>query len=181
MCHQPFETWIIEETTLTPQEQKLFEEHLEGCAQCARLKASLQAVHVKLTTARQVSPPAGFGARWQVTLQTKLEEERMKQVLQVRRFFLFLGTANVMALVLLVISFLIGGGNFNWLSNTFARLSTVTQWLDGAKGFFFALLHITSPVLPLTIWIIITTVFSILALIWVVSLWRITIQGVKSR
>ncbi len=181
MCHQPFETWILEETKLTQQEQRLLEEHLDGCAQCKQLQNSWQAVHLKLSTTRQVTPAAGFATRWQKTLQNKLEEERMKQVLQVRRFFLFLGTANLLALLLLVIFFIIGGGTFNWLSDTINRLSTATQWFDNIKGFLFALLHITSPALPLTIWIIITTVFSILALIWVVSLWRITFQGVKSR
>lgn len=181
MCHQPFENWIIEQSALTPQERRQLEEHLETCPQCKRLQSNMQAVNVRLFSARQANPSPGFSTRWQTTLQNRLEEKRMKEILQIRRFFLFLGTATFVSLILLVLFAIVGGGAVNLLGTTLERLSTATQWLQTLQGYLFALLQITPPVVPLILWISITTVFSILALIWVVSLWRITFQGVKSR
>jgi hypothetical protein len=179
MCHKPFENWILEQTQLNVEERRNLEMHLETCQQCKRLQSNWQAVHVKLSTARKASPAAGFAARWQETLQRRIEEQRMKQVLQVRRFFLFLGTASLTSLILLIVFAVLGGSMLNQLASTLNRINAAAEWVGNLQGYFFSLLHFTSPAVPLIIWVSITTVFSILALIWVVSLWRITFQGVN--
>ena len=181
MCHQPFENWIIEQAELGVQDRRLLEEHLETCPQCKRLSESMRAVHIRLTTAGQMRPAPGFTARWEMTLQKRLEEQRMKQVLQVRRFFLFLGTATVLSLVLLLLFGTLGGGLFHHLTGTLNRLASTTELIETIQGYVFALLQIAPPAIPIAIWVTVTTVFSALALIWVVSLWRITFQGDKSR
>jgi hypothetical protein len=181
MCHQPFENWIIEGDSLPPEDRKRLKQHLEVCPQCLRLQGNLQAVHIKLATSRQIAPTEGFKQRWQTTLQHRLDEQHMKQVLQVRRFFLFIGAAAIVSLGLLIAIFLAGGVWIEKLVIAANSLQTIDQWTNGLRDVFFAVLQFIPPVLPLAAWILVSTVFFVLALIWVVSMWRITFQGVKSR
>ena len=181
MSHQPFEKWIIAGEHLPPDDQNRLKEHLADCPQCRQLKCNLQAVHTRLTASSQIEPVEGFSQRWQTTLQERLAEQHTKQVLQVRRFFLYIGTATILSLLLLITMILAGGEWIDRLTATAIRLQTFNQWTIEAQDFLFAVLHITPPVLPLTLWILLSTVFSILALVWIVSVWRITIQGVKSK
>jgi hypothetical protein len=180
MCHQPFENWIIDAEPLAVQDRNRLEAHLESCPQCQLLKTNLQAVNMRLSFARQTRPPEGFTQRWQAGLQQRLEDLRMQQVLQVRRFFLYLGAATVVSLALFILMVTLGGGLDQWLLDTANRLQTANQWVGDLQSLLFTLLQITPPVLPLALWITITTVFSALAMIWIVSLWRLTIKGVNS-
>jgi len=181
MSHQPFESWIIEAEPLGSEDRNQLEAHLESCPQCQLLKTNLQAVHLRLSSARQARPAVGFSQRWQAGLQQRLEEQRMKQVLQVRRFFLLLGAATVVSLALFVLMVTLGGGLDQWLVETANRLQTANQWVGDFQSLLFTVLQVTPPVIPLAVWISVTTVFSVLAMIWIVSLWRITFKGVNSR
>jgi hypothetical protein len=181
MSHQPFETWILEEGGLSPQERQGLNEHIEECPHCRKLMNNFQAVHIRLSTAKTIAPAAGFSQRWQATLEKRFEAQHMKQTLQVRRFFLFLGLANILSLFVLIIFLLAEGNSMIWLAETASRVSYFLVWFERLTGLFFAFLHIAPLTLPLALWVTITGAFSILALIWVVSLWRINFKGVKTR
>lgn len=181
MSHQPYDEWVIAGEQLPPDEQNRLNEHLAACPQCRQLKSNLQAVQTRLSTARQVSPAEGFSQRWQAAKQAHLFEQQSRQVLQVRRFFLYIGTATAISLMLLIGMFFTGG---EWLTKLVVaanRLHVFNQWTVKIQDFLFAVLQITPPVLPVALWVMLSTVFCILALVWIVSIWRITAQGVKSR
>ena len=181
MYHQPFETWILEEEALSNEETQSLMLHLETCSQCKKLHDNWQAAEVRLSTAKMASPSAGFSSRWQQTLRDRLEEQKMKQVLQVRRFFLYLGTANILSLIIFAVLFIAGGSTMNMLASFAGRIANLTLWVDRIEGWLFAVLNVAPTTVPLAIWVALTSIFSILALIWIVSLWRITFQGAKSR
>lgn len=181
MSHQPYENWIIAGEHLPPDEQSQLNQHIADCPQCRQLKCSLHAVQTRLANTAQAAPAEGFTNRWLALRQARLAEQQSRQILQVRRFFLFMGTALILSLMLLIGMLLTGGNWLDMLTNAANRLSTFNQWFVDAQDFMFILLQITPPALPVALWIVISSVFCILALVWIVSIWRITAQGAKSR
>lgn len=177
MCHQPFETWLLEGKDITDEERKMLQSHLDECAQCSKLHQSWQSVRSKMETSQMISPEPGFTSRWKDNLAYKLQEQQMQQVFKLRRFFLYLGTANVLTMILLGSFILISGSPVNWLVSTLKQLLDLTIWLGQVQHFVISLIQALPPILPITFWVILTTGLSTLALIWVVSLWIISIQG----
>lgn len=181
MSHQPYENWIIAGEPLQPDQQYQLKKHLEACPQCSHLKCSMQAVHVKLATARQVSPAQGFKQRWQATLLERQEEQRIKQTMQIRRFFLFIGAAAVLSMILLMAMFLVGGEWAYRLVGAANQLHLINTRAMELKDLLFSLLQITPPILPIALWILFSISFGILAILWILSMWHFTLKGVKSR
>jgi len=181
MSHQPYEDWILAGEPLPPDQQVRLKEHLEVCSQCSHLKCNVQAVHVKLATARQMKPAEGFTQRWQTTLLRRQEEQRARQTLQIRRFFLFIGSAAVIALVLLFAMFLVGGEWAERLVNVANQMHDINARFVQLQDFLFEVLQVTPPILPLAVWILFSTSICVLAMIWIFSMWHITLKGVRSR
>ena len=177
MCHQPFETWLLEGKEITKEERNMLQSHLDECAQCSKLHQSWQSVRSKMKTSRMISPEPGFTSRWKDNLAKKMQEQQMRQVFKLRRFFLYLGTANVLTMILLVSFILINGSPVNWFVSTLNQLLDLTIWLGQAQHFVVSLIQALPPIFPITFWVILTTGLSTLALIWVVSLWKISFQG----
>ena len=124
-----------------------------------------------------ISPEPGFTGRWKANLANNLQEQQMQQVFKLRRFFLYLGTANVLTMILLVAFIVINGSPVNWLVSTLNQLLGLSIWLGQTQHFVVSLIQALPPIFPITFWIILTSGLSTLALIWVVSLWKISIQG----
>ena len=177
MCHQPFETWLLEGKELTREEQELLQSHLDGCAKCSQLHQAWQSVQHKLKSSSMVSPAPGFIQRWQVELSNRLQQQQLQQMFRVRRFFLYLGTAIIITLILLIAFVLTSRTPVDWMVGTLNQILEITSWLSVAQNFTVSLIQALPPIFPAAMWIIVTSGFSILALIWVVSLWKISNQG----
>lgn len=79
MNHQPFETWLFEES---PQDNPALQEHLQTCPTCQQTQQNWQAVRQQMQTAGQVAPRPGFSARWKAGLeQRRLQARQRRQVL----------------------------------------------------------------------------------------------------
>jgi predicted anti-sigma-YlaC factor YlaD len=68
MNHQPFREWIFSEEKLSAEQTKVLEEHLNSCESCSHLDNAWSEVESVFQQSPQLSPPAGFTARWQVHL-----------------------------------------------------------------------------------------------------------------
>jgi predicted anti-sigma-YlaC factor YlaD len=181
MSHQPFENWIIAGEPLQPDEQLQLKEHVEVCPQCHQLKCNMQAVHIKLATAKQVGPAEGFKQRWQTTLLERREEMHRKQTMQIRRFFLVIGGAAVTSLILLAGMFLAGGGLFKWILNIANQLHQINNLAVEIQDIILLVLHVTPPVLPVALWIIFSISLCALVMLYLVSVWHVTFKGVKAK
>ncbi|MCJ7623047.1 MAG: hypothetical protein MUO76_06065 [Anaerolineaceae bacterium] len=177
MCHQPFETWILDEKDITDDERIMLQSHLDECGQCSKLQQSWLSARSKMELSQMLSPEPGFTSRWQDNLTKKLQEQQMRQVFKLRRFFLYLGTANVLTMILLVSFIMISGSPVNWLVSTLNQLLELTVWLGQTQHFVVSLIQALPPIFPITFWILLTSGVSTLALIWVVSIWKISFQG----
>jgi len=77
MNHQPYLDWIFydDETVedqRTLQQQKEFEEHLQGCSYCRSISDAWRGTEGCLQSQTMISPSPGFSSRWKV----RLEEDR---------------------------------------------------------------------------------------------------------
>jgi anti-sigma factor RsiW len=77
--HAPFDTWMYEEEELTDEQARLLEEHLQGCAECAALRAAWQGVESFLQDADEAAPGRGFRQRWQMRLEQARHTARRRQ------------------------------------------------------------------------------------------------------
>jgi len=79
MSHQPFETWILDQGTLSGEEQRALQDHIGSCEQCRRLDRRWQAVRHELRARPMISPAAGFSKRWQAGLAERRAREQRRQ------------------------------------------------------------------------------------------------------
>lgn len=177
MEHQPFENWIIDELELTPEQTQALAAHTKECSHCRTLQTSWAEIRAQIDAASEAIPAPGFSKRF----QKNLEERRLRQQLQIRRLFLFL---------------VLGAGLsfFAWLVVIAATTSPADLLVAGVQTFtqlfvnydliqqtFITLINSVPIVIPLALWIAITCSFVFLSLVWVISVWRISFQGVYKK
>ena len=63
MNHQPFETWLLEDKLINPEQRRELHSHLRTCACCAALLETGKA----LSSAKMMSPALGFPSRFQAS------------------------------------------------------------------------------------------------------------------
>ncbi len=176
MSHQPFEDSIFTDYRSSEEDSKLHE-HLAGCEACSTLYQSLHSFESVVNIVGMQQPAAGFVNRWhQMLVERRLNE----QSLMVRRFFLFLGAANVVTFLIIMIFSLVSGSPVNWLINTLVEVNKSVIWagilFDAAKT-FFANIPVIVPLIGLFLTGLILLV--ILAF-WVLMVWRLSTKGVRN-
>ncbi|MCB2210100.1 hypothetical protein KQH62_04310 [bacterium] len=65
MSHQPFETWLFSDETLTEEQQKKLDFHLETCHQCQARSAAWGDIQRVIAADNPPAPAPGFAQRWQ--------------------------------------------------------------------------------------------------------------------
>ena len=71
MNHQPFEEWLLNEKLIGPKEKLDLDAHLRNCSYCSALAETGKA----LRSVKNVSPAAGFSARFQARLAVQRAAE----------------------------------------------------------------------------------------------------------
>ena len=92
MNHQPYESWILDETTLSLAEQRQMKDHLDSCAACRKLATGWIAARRSMRAAPPARPAPGFTGRFQARLA---ERRALQHQLQARRFVLITSTASI--------------------------------------------------------------------------------------
>ncbi|NIM95660.1 MAG: hypothetical protein GTO18_18325 [Anaerolineales bacterium] len=72
MKHQPFESWLFQETELEADQLQELEEHIAECESCYMMATSRDAVDEILRKPEMVGPVPGFSQRW-------LERQQVRQ------------------------------------------------------------------------------------------------------
>ncbi len=68
MKHQPFESWLYERETLSKDQNRELEQHLEICDRCRAFATAWTDIESQLFSASIVAPAPGFSQRWRVRL-----------------------------------------------------------------------------------------------------------------
>lgn len=140
MKHKPYENWILDEATLTSQQEKILAEHLTICTECRMLQAGWLASNKLLENPVMKAPAPGFSARWQEIYQKKCRDEK------VRRYRLTLCGLLILAFTA-SLTYLVTSGSFLHLFANFFNiisrlvfgitnsLSTFGYWIRSLPAF----------------------------------------------
>lgn len=99
MGHQPFETWMLSEETLLPDQEQRLHDHIEICESCRQMSNAWQEVQGIFSATTLAEPSAGFTERWQF----RFNEMSMAEIArsQRRASWLFFGVTTGAALLIL--------------------------------------------------------------------------------
>ena len=168
MDHRPFEDWLLDNASLTPDQKRQLQTHLQTCSSCT----AIAEVNLALKSVRLAEPAEGFVGRFQVRLAAK------KKILRRRNFLGF----SILAISVV--------GAFLWL--TWPVLMDLVQspvdlldaWISSLlsawtsfQAIFQAglvLFKVVPSFLPVYIWAVILFAAGAWSLVWVASLIKFT-------
>lgn len=101
MGHQPFESWILSNEPLLPEEEQRLNKHIAKCESCQEISTAWQEVEDIFTSRPLAEPKTGFTGRWLFRLEEMNKAEIARR--QRRSSWMFFGVMAGAALVILSI------------------------------------------------------------------------------
>ena len=168
MNHQPFETWLLEEQSITPEQKRELQSHLKICKYCTALYETGAALQSK----QIASPAPGFTARFRKRLAAqRVAERRLKLwgliVLMLGGMAMLFGLAGSTLLSIV-------NSPAEWLTLGIGYLLFIITSLQAFTEFGLVLLRVVPGFIPPLGWMVIASVIAGLSLLWTVSIWRFT-------
>jgi hypothetical protein len=168
MNHQPFETWLLEERSTTPEQERELQLHLKTCKYCT----ALYETGVALQSKQMASPAPGFTDRFKKRLSAQHISERRHKlwgliVLVLGAIALLFGLAGSTLLSIV-------NSPAEWLTLGIGYLLFIITSLQAFAEFGLVLLHVVPDFIPPLGWMVIVSAIAGLSLLWTVSIWRFT-------
>jgi hypothetical protein len=168
MDHRPFEDWLLNNQSLSIDEKRQLNTHLQECSSCS----ALAEVNLALKSVKMAEPTAGFVDRFQIRL------EAQRQALRRRNFwgFLLLTLSVLSGLVWTVwpvLKSLIQSPLdllATWLSTVVSVWASVEALFQGGR----VILKVLPGFIPVYVWIVVLLVAGGWSLLWVFSLMKFT-------
>ena len=166
MNHRPFEDWLLNDTSLTPEQKRELDIHLRTCPYCTALVETGMA----LKTVKKASPQAGFAARFETRLAQRKAAERRRRYIGSILF-----TAGGLALLMWIASpYLLSffSAPATWISvviGWMVFLITTVQALGQAGSVF---LKVVPDFLSPFAWMVLISAVAGVTLLWTISIWR---------
>lgn len=177
MNHQPFNSWIYEDTQLTAAQAEELKQHMQICPDCMKQQEAWLSVRHMLRTAEVVRPRPAFANRWQASLDARRARQQRRQV---RITILALAGAVLLILLGLIIYFSITSSFADLFASVIGTSTQVAVGFVQIGEFFQSLLRFLPPALTTAIWFILASWVFLLCFAWVFSVWRISHKGVPS-
>lgn len=179
MDHKPYESWLVADEPLLPEQEISLHEHLDSCETCRQLQKSWNEVEGIFEERIFILPQPGFTERWQLRLAAELEIETEKQ--QARSTWLFLAATTGAAFLVLIIMAI----------QFFSSIQNSTEAFISSMTFFAGVLNLTATIqkailpifevllisVPTPWWLLFIAVTSLLVLVLTFS----TLKILKSR
>ncbi len=177
MKHQPFETWLYERETLSQDQTRDLENHLEICERCSRLATAWMEVEGQLFSASLITPEPGFSQRW----RSRLADHRRK--VNYRQMSAMLLTT---AVGLAVVSVLFGAELLPLLQSAVptlatwgGKVATLVANLNLFRVIMGILVDATLESIPLVYRVVLPFSLACLAAFWVFSLHRLNFRRIR--
>jgi hypothetical protein len=171
MNHLPFEDWLLNNTPVSPEQQRELDLHLRDCSYCAALAETGRL----LNSARMAVPAGGFTTRFQMRLAERKLADRRKRIWGSALF-------TVGGLVLLI--WFLQPYLTSFLASPAGWVSAVVSWLVFIGTTLFALLEaglvimsVVPNFVPPFMWMVILSTMAGAGLLWSVSIWRFARWG----
>jgi hypothetical protein len=172
MNHQPFETWLFSEDTLSPENEDALTTHIESCEQCQELQAAWTGVINLFDDTPQVEPAPGFVNRW----QERLVEERQLDALIRHRWqsvIMLILIGNVIA----GLAFLLGTEFLTTIQTPadlimpwVYRLTSALTFVNGVQNLSLTLFRTLTSIVPLGLWIALGAGLIASGAVWLISM-----------
>jgi hypothetical protein len=164
MDHRPFEDWLLNAQTLSAEENRQLNVHLQGCSSCT----ALAEVNLALKSVKMAEPAAGFADRFQLRL------EAQKAALRRRNFWGFLlltlsVLSGLVSITLPILKSLIQSPVdwlASWLSTFVSIWASVEALFQGGR----VILKVLPGFIPIYVWIVVLLFAGGWSLLWVISL-----------
>jgi hypothetical protein len=168
MNHRPFEDWLLEDIPLTPEQARDLQAHLRTCTTCA----SLMEVNAALRLTKQAAPAPGFSARFQVRLAVRKAEQRRRNIAGlVLLVVMGVGLIGWVAYPYVVAAAQSPGNIFiSWLASVILFLTTLQTYGQVVEIF----LRTIAGIIPIFAWMIVSSAFAGLLLMWSFTFWKST-------
>jgi anti-sigma factor RsiW len=176
MSHQPFETWLFDEASLSGDQVQALQAHLQECQQCRQLQKASKDLDTTLQAAPMASPQPGFSQRWRASLT---ERRAKQQVLQIKRLFIGFLVAALITLLMLVAAFFLTDSPVNLMVSIFEGATNLIIRGNQIQHVIVPWLETVPLIIPLAAWVTLSSGLSLLSLLWIYSLWRIHSRGVQ--
>lgn len=174
MNHQPYETWILEESGLTTAQKRELSAHLEDCQKCTKLEKSWRTARQQVNSMPAVDAPSGFSQRFQASLplRRRIQELRQARILLISlittaiAIFIALGIFILPHTSLVSVMIILLGGILkliNSVTQTWLFVSSIVRAVP--TGLLIGVIASSS------------LFISLLAILWTVSFFRITMKG----
>ena len=172
MNHQPFETWLLSDEPLSPENTSALDEHLKTCQHCQQLQDGWLGVVNLFDDAPDVEPAPGFVTRWQAHLEAD------RQVGLVARYrwqpwIMLILIANVIAGLV----FWLGTQLFTTFESPtqfvlfwIYRLVSTLTFVTTAQNILVTLLRTLTSVVPAGVWIALAAGLGASSVVWVISM-----------
>jgi len=178
MGHQPFEDWILDDFSITTDQETQLQEHLQNCPECNRLLSSWKKIEFQLNSQEMISPDPGFVNRFQANLITRKSEELQMQSI---KSLIIIGSSVLFIMGLLILwlfltrtpgEIIVGGVSmFAGITDTFINLRSIS----------FRFIQNLPPYLPPLMVIFTLGWGMIMSLIWGLTIWRFSKRGVEQK
>ena len=175
MNHQPFESWLLEDKPITPEQKRELDLHVRACPYCAALIET----GIAFRSVKMASPVESFTTRFQTRLVARKIVERRKR---------FWGTILFVAGGLVILMWIAGPYLASFFVSPAAWLSALVEWgvflittLQAMAEAGSVMLHVVPGFLSPLLWMILLSALAGLSLLWSVSIWRFTLRGVPRR
>ena len=168
MDHRPFEDWLLNNETLSAEENRQLNAHLQGCCSCS----ALAEVNLALKTAKMAEPATGFAERFQMRL------EAQKKAVRRRNFwgFLVLTFSVLSGLIWMALPLLKSLVQSpldllaSWLSTVVSIWASTEALFQGGR----VILKVLPGFIPIYVWIVVLLVAGGWSLLWVFSIKKFT-------
>ncbi len=169
MSHQPFENWILDGESLSVEERRKLQAHVDTCAQCQRLSQRWGAVHLELRARPMAAPYPGFTQRWREGLVERRAREQRRQAW---RIFGALLAGAVFILMVMAGYIAMTSSPTDWLQAIVRTADSTRNFMMLSVYYLQTWLSSTPLALNVALWVYLTVSLCILSLIWVLVLWR---------
>lgn len=166
MNHLPFEEWLLNNSPITPEQQRDLDLHLRACAYCSALAETGKV----LSTAKVAKPAPGFTLRFQARLAERKAAERKHKLWGALLFTLGGLTLLLWAVSPYVVSFFASPAT--WISVVVGWLVFIGTTLFALLDAGIVILSVIPNFLPPFAWLVLFSTFAGVGLLWSVSIWR---------
>ncbi|MHB8133300.1 MAG: hypothetical protein ACYDH1_03655 [Anaerolineaceae bacterium] len=178
MDHQPFEDWILDESSINQEQKESLSEHLNQCTNCAQLSYSWKKVESELISARMISPNPGFVNRFQSNLIARKAEAYQAQSI---KSLLIIGSSILFVMGSLITWLFLTKTPGEIIVKSVTMFTGVTEAYINLRYIVLNFFSSVPPYLPYVFLIFTIGWGLILLLIWGLTIWRFSRKGLEQK